>query len=78
MSLAAAGNGTGRQGAGPGNGGRGGEEDTLSFEEALEKIETRFIYNLPETELSHIERLFFQIEQAHWFYEVATHHFHFS
>lgn len=47
-----------------------GEDTTLSFDEALEKIEARFIYNLPETELSHIERLFFQIEQAHWFYEV--------
>jgi hypothetical protein len=58
---------------GSGSGSRGAEEDTLSFDEALEKIETRFIYNLPETELSHIERLFFQIEQAHWFYEVANH-----
>jgi hypothetical protein len=45
--------------------------DGMTFDEALEKVETRFIYNLPETELAHIERLFFQIEQAHWFYEVS-------
>jgi hypothetical protein len=48
------------------------EDGKMSFDEALEKVEARFIYNLPETELAHIERLFFQIEQAHWFYEVST------
>jgi mRNA-decapping enzyme subunit 2 len=41
----------------------------MNLEEALDKVEARFIYNLPESELSHGERLFFQIEQAHWFYE---------
>lgn len=44
--------------------------DEMTLEQALEKVEARFIYNLPESEFSHIERLFFQIEQAHWFYEV--------
>ncbi|CAH1761133.1 7197_t:CDS:10 [Entrophospora sp. SA101] len=30
---------------------------------------SRFIINVPEEELSSIERICFQIEQAHWFYE---------
>lgn len=41
----------------------------LTLDEALDKVEARFLYNLPADELSNIERLFFQIEQAHWFYE---------
>jgi len=40
-----------------------------SFDLALQDVETRFILNLPEAELSSIDRLFFQIEQAWWFYE---------
>ena len=32
-------------------------------------VESRFLYNLPESELSQSDRLFFQIEQAWWFYE---------
>lgn len=30
---------------------------------------SRFIVNLPQEELDSIERICFQIEQAHWFYE---------
>jgi mRNA-decapping enzyme subunit 2 len=45
-------------------------DDIMTLDQALDKVEARFIYNLPESELCHIERLFFQIEQAHWFYEV--------
>lgn len=41
----------------------------LTLDEALDKVEARFLYNLPAEELSNNERLFFQIEQAHWFYE---------
>ncbi|KAG0048467.1 mRNA-decapping enzyme subunit 2 [Gryganskiella cystojenkinii] len=29
----------------------------------------RFIINVPDEELASVERIFFQIEQAHWFYE---------
>jgi hypothetical protein len=31
--------------------------------------QSRFIINIPEEELASIERVIFQIEQAHWFYE---------
>lgn len=31
--------------------------------------ESRFIVNLPAEELESIERICFQIEQAHWYYE---------
>ena len=41
----------------------------VSLESCLEDVETRFLYNLPESELNKSERLFFQIEQAWWFYE---------
>lgn len=30
---------------------------------------SRFIINVPEAELSSVERICFQVEQAHWFYE---------
>ena len=43
--------------------------EIISFEHALEDVETRFLYNLPESELSSTDRLFFQIESAWWFYE---------
>jgi len=35
----------------------------------MEEIEARFIVNLPPEELAESTRLFFQIEQAWWFYE---------
>ncbi len=40
-----------------------------AFHDALEDVHTRFILNLPEEELTSSDRLFFQIEQAWWFYE---------
>lgn len=39
------------------------------YQDALEDVHTRFILNLPETELETADRIFFQIEQAWWFYE---------
>lgn len=32
-------------------------------------LQSRFIINIPDEELSSIERICFQIEQAHWYYE---------
>lgn len=54
-----------------------------SLEAALDDVEARFLYNLPESELSSPERLFYQIEQAYWYYEdfkadVYSHLPHFS
>jgi hypothetical protein len=40
----------------------------VSLEQCLDDVETRFLFNLPEAELSQSDRLFFQIEQAWWFY----------
>ena len=36
---------------------------------ALDDVEARFLFNLPESELKSLDRLFFQIEQAYWYYE---------
>lgn len=54
-----------------------------TLEQALDDVEARFLNNLPRSELEQTERLFFQIEQAYWFYEdfkadVYTHLPHFS
>jgi hypothetical protein len=38
--------------------------------DALDDVQTRFLLNLPENELSSADRIFFQLEQAHWYYEV--------
>jgi len=40
-----------------------------TYEEVLEDISSRFILNLPDEELASVERICFQVEQAHWFYE---------
>lgn len=32
-------------------------------------FDSRFILNVPDEELLSVERILFQIEQAHWFYE---------
>ncbi|TDL28424.1 DCP2-domain-containing protein [Rickenella mellea] len=40
-----------------------------SQEEVLEDLSSRFILNLPDEELASVERICFQVEQAHWFYE---------
>ncbi|KAJ4486129.1 Dcp2, box A domain-containing protein, partial [Lentinula aciculospora] len=38
-------------------------------EDVLEDLTSRFILNLPDEELNSIERISFQVEQAHWYYE---------
>ncbi|KAF7436805.1 mRNA-decapping enzyme subunit 2 [Pleurotus ostreatus] len=40
-----------------------------THDEVLEELTSRFIVNLPEEELASLERICFQVEQAHWFYE---------
>ncbi|KAG5647978.1 hypothetical protein DXG03_007012 [Asterophora parasitica] len=40
-----------------------------THEEVLEDLSSRFILNLPDDELASLERICFQVEQAHWFYE---------
>ena len=45
------------------------QKQVLTLEDALADVEARFLYNLPDEELRRSDRLFFQIEQAHWFYE---------
>ncbi|RCH95110.1 mRNA-decapping enzyme subunit 2 [Rhizopus stolonifer] len=40
-----------------------------TFEEILDDLSSRFIINVPEVELASVERICFQVEQAHWFYE---------
>eukprot|EP00752_Nemacystus_decipiens_P012093 g10720.t1 len=49
-----------------------------SLEDALDDVQVRFVLNLPEAELSSADRLFFQLEQAWWFYEdfIADAHKH--
>ena len=42
---------------------------SITLDSALEDVEARFLFNLPESELSQPDRLFFQIEQAWWYYE---------
>jgi len=39
-----------------------------NLQNVLEDIASRFVCNLPEEELQSFERLFIQLEQAHWFY----------
>ncbi|KAF4323746.1 hypothetical protein BBO99_00000872 [Phytophthora kernoviae] len=40
-----------------------------SFPEVMDELQSRFLLNLPASELASSERLFFQIEQCFWFYE---------
>ena len=35
----------------------------------MDDLCARFLLNVPEDDLSSFERICFQIEQAHWFYE---------
>ncbi|KAG8877857.1 mRNA-decapping enzyme subunit 2 [Tulasnella sp. 331] len=47
---------------------------SFSFKDAtmdliLEDLSSRFILNLPDNELASVERVCFQVEQAHWYYE---------
>ncbi|KAG0249240.1 mRNA-decapping enzyme subunit 2 [Mortierella polycephala] len=40
-----------------------------TFDDVLNDLSSRFIINVPDEELASVERICFQIEQAHWFYE---------
>ncbi|KAG9069473.1 mRNA-decapping enzyme subunit 2 [Linnemannia hyalina] len=40
-----------------------------TFDHVLDDLSSRFIINVPDEELASVERICFQIEQAHWFYE---------
>ncbi|KAG8852340.1 mRNA-decapping enzyme subunit 2 [Serendipita sp. 411] len=40
-----------------------------TLEEALEDLASRFIFNIPEWERNSMERVGFQVESAHWYYE---------
>uniref|UniRef100_A0AAV1T638 Nudix hydrolase domain-containing protein n=1 Tax=Peronospora matthiolae TaxID=2874970 RepID=A0AAV1T638_9STRA len=40
-----------------------------SVAEVMDELQSRFLVNLPASELASSERLFFQIEQCYWFYE---------
>lgn len=42
--------------------------ETFTLPQILDDLISRFIINVPEEELSSIQRIYFQIEQAHWFY----------
>lgn len=39
-----------------------------TVEDALDDVSMRFIVNLPAEELSSVDRLFFQLQQGHWYY----------
>ena len=41
---------------------------TAMSDDHLEDLHTRFILNLPTDELTKADRIFFQLEQAYWFY----------
>lgn len=47
----------------------GGDTKSQAFQDALDDVHTRFLLNLPESELSTADRIMFQLEQAWWFYE---------
>lgn len=40
-----------------------------AYEDALDDVHTRFVLNLPSEELATSDRIFFQLEQAYWFYD---------
>jgi mRNA-decapping enzyme subunit 2 len=39
-----------------------------TLNEAIDDVSMRFLVNLPPEELESVERLFFQLQQAHWYY----------
>jgi len=41
----------------------------IAYEDALDDVHTRFVLNLPDEELASSDRIFFQLEQAYWFYD---------
>ncbi|KAF8549457.1 DCP2-domain-containing protein [Imleria badia] len=40
-----------------------------TLDEVLEDLSSRFLPNLPDEDLLSVERICFQVEEAHWFYE---------
>jgi len=44
-------------------------EESQDFLDSLDEVHTRFLLNVPPEELSTSERIFFQLEQAWWYYE---------
>lgn len=44
-------------------------EESEHFLDCLDEVHTRFVLNVPQEELSTSERIFFQLEQAWWYYE---------
>jgi len=44
-------------------------EESDDFLDSLDEVHTRFLLNVPPEELSTSERIFFQLEQAWWYYE---------
>jgi len=44
-------------------------DDSDAYNMALDDVHTRFLLNLPANELSSVDRIFFQLEQAYWFYD---------
>ena len=47
----------------------GNNKNDAAYEEAMDDVHTRFILNLPDEELRSAPRIFFQLEQAWWFYD---------
>ena len=47
----------------------GTSTNSYTYEDALDEVHTRFILNLPQSELQSSDRIFFQLEQAWWFYD---------
>jgi mRNA-decapping enzyme subunit 2 len=45
------------------------EANYLTFEDAFELVHTRFVLNVPEAERKRVDRLFFHLEQAWWYYD---------
>jgi len=45
------------------------DEESEDFLDRLDEVHTRFILNVPPEELGTSERIFFQLEQAWWYYE---------
>jgi mRNA-decapping enzyme subunit 2 len=46
-----------------------GRKNRYDFKAVIQDLCSRFILNCPEEEYESFERIFFQIEEAHWFYE---------
>ncbi|TYZ63293.1 hypothetical protein PybrP1_009082 [[Pythium] brassicae (nom. inval.)] len=53
----------------PAAGSSTGSAPSPTMAEVMDELQSRFLVNLPASELASSERLFFQIEQCYWFYE---------